>query len=193
MMGERLHRRAELGGDGLCGVRHRRLRPPSHGLELGLAGEPDRQCPVPARRARTGGSHGSRPTEPGLVHHSDRGVQYVSIKYTERLVEAGINPSVGSVGDSYDNALAETVIGLFKTEVILRQGPWRGLAAAEIATMTLGLLLKAAASLSGLLRCCSQGVDWYNTRRLLGSIGNIPPAEAEANHHAALEATPMAA
>jgi transposase InsO family protein len=117
--------------------------------------------------------HMRRPTEPGLIHHSDRGVQYVSIKYTERLAEAGIEPSVGSVGDSYDNALAETVIGLFKTEVIHRQGPWRGLAAVEIATM--------------------DWVDWYNTRRLLGSIGDIPPVEAEANHHAALEATPMAA
>ena len=137
--------------------------------------------------------HMRRPTEPGLIHHSDRGVQYVSIKYTERLVEAGIDPSVGSVGDSYDNALAETVIGLFKTEVIHRQGPWRSSAAVEIATMTLGLLLKAAASLSGLRRCCSQGVDWYNNRRLLGSIGNIPPAEAEANYHAVLVATPMAA
>jgi putative transposase len=88
------------------------------------------------------------------------------------LVEAGIESSVGSVGDSYDNALAETVIGLFKTEVIHRQGPWRGLAAVEIATM--------------------DSVDWYNTRRLLASIGDTPPAEAEANHHAALEATPMA-
>ena len=81
--------------------------------------------------------------------------------------------------------------GLFKTEVIHHQGPWRSLAAVEIATMTLGLLPKAAASLSGLLRCCSQGVDWYNNRRPLGSIGNIRPAEA--NHHAALVATPMAA
>ena len=117
--------------------------------------------------------HMRRPTEPGLVHHSDRGVQYVSIKYTERLVEAGIDPSVGSVGDSYDNALAETVIGLFKTEVIHHRGPWRSSAAVEIATMN--------------------WVDWYNNRRLLGSVGNIPPAEAEANYHAALEATPMAA
>ena len=117
--------------------------------------------------------HMRRPTEPGLVHHSDRGVQYVSIKYTERLVAAGIEPSVGSVGDSYDNALAETVIGLFKTEVIHRQGPWRSSAAVEVATMN--------------------WVDWYNNRRLLGSIGNVPPAEAEANYHAALVATPMAA
>ena len=91
-------------------------------------------------------------------------MQYVSIKYTERLAEAGIEPSVGSVGDSYDNALAETVIGLFKTEVIHRQGPWRGLAAVEIATM--------------------DWVDWYNTRRLLGSIGDIPPVEAEASPRA---------
>ena len=117
--------------------------------------------------------HMRRPTEPGLIHHSDRGVQYVSIKYTERLAEAGIEPSVGSVGDSYDNALAETVIGLFKTEVIHHQGPWRSLAAVEVATMN--------------------WVDWYNNRRLLGSIGDIPPAEAEASHYAALEATPMAA
>ena len=117
--------------------------------------------------------HMRRPTEPGLIHHSDRGVQYVSIKYTERLAEAGIDPSVGSVGDSYDNALAETVIGLFKTEVIHHQGPWRSLAAVEVATMN--------------------WVDWYNNRRLLGSIGDIPPAEAEASHYAALEPTPMAA
>jgi putative transposase len=100
-------------------------------------------------------------------------VQYVSIKYTERLVEAGIDPSAGSVGDSYDNALAETVIGLFKTEVIHHQGPWRSLAAVEVATMN--------------------WVDWYNNRRLLGSIGNIPPAEAATNYHAALVAMPMAA
>ena len=117
--------------------------------------------------------HIRRPTEPGLIHHSDRGVQYVSIKYTERLADVGIEPSVGSVGDSYDNALAETVIGLFKTEVIRRQGPWRSLAAVEIATM--------------------DWVDWYNTRRLLSSIGDIPPAEAEASHYAALEVTPVAA
>jgi transposase InsO family protein len=117
--------------------------------------------------------HMRRPGEPGLIHHSDRGVQYVSIKYTERLAAAGIEPSVGSVGDSYDNALAETVIGLFKTEVIHRQGPWRSLEAVEVATMN--------------------WVDWYNNRRLLGSIGDIPPAEAEASHYAALEPTPVAA
>ena len=100
----------------------------------------------------------------GLVHHSDRGVQYVSIKYTERLADAGIDPSVGSVGDSYDNALAETVIGLFKTEVIHRRGPWRSLEAVEYATL--------------------EWVDWFNNRRLLELIGNIPPAEAEDHFYA---------
>jgi putative transposase len=109
----------------------------------------------------------------GLVHHSDRGGQYVSIHYTERLAEAGIEPSVGSVGDSYDNALAETVIGLFKTEVIHRSGPWRSLDAVEFATL--------------------EWVDWFNNRRLLEPIGNIPPAEAEARFHADLEVTDIAA
>jgi transposase InsO family protein len=95
----------------------------------------------------------------GLVHHSDRGVQYVSIRYTERLAEAGIEPSIGSVGDSYDNALAESVIGLYKTEVIRRRGPWRHGEAVEFATL--------------------EWVDWFNNRRLLEPIGNIPPAEYE--------------
>jgi len=109
----------------------------------------------------------------GLVHHSDRGSQYVSIRYTERLAEAGIEPSVGSVGDSYDNALAETVIGLFKTEVIHRRGPWRSFEAIEFATL--------------------EWVDWFNNRRLLEPIGNIPPAEAETAYYAQLEAMPIAA
>jgi putative transposase len=109
----------------------------------------------------------------GLVHHSDRGVQYLSIRYTERLAKAGIEPSVGSVGDSYDNALAETINGLFKTEVIHRRGPWRSVAAVEFATL--------------------EWVDWFNNRRLLEPIGNIPPAEAEAAYYAQLEAIPMAA
>jgi len=100
----------------------------------------------------------------GLVHHSDRGVQYVSIKYTERLVEAGLVPSVGSVGDSYDNALAETINGLYKTEVIHRRGPWRSLEAVEYATL--------------------EWVDWFNNRRLLEPIGNMPPAEAELRYYA---------
>lgn len=109
----------------------------------------------------------------GLVHHSDRGVQYVSIRYTERLAEAGIEPSVGSVGDSCDNALAETINGLFKAEVIHRRGPWRNAEAVEFATL--------------------EWVDWFNHRRLLEPIGNIPPAEAEAAYYAQLEAIPMAA
>jgi transposase InsO family protein len=99
--------------------------------------------------------------------------QYVAILYTERLLEAGIEPSVGSVGDSYDNALAETINGLFKTEVIRRRGPWRSLEAVEFATL--------------------EWVDWYNNRRLLEPIGNMPPAEAEARYYAQLEVSAMAA
>ena len=117
--------------------------------------------------------HARRPIAGGLVHHSDRGVQYVSITYTERLVDAGIVPSVGSVGDSYDNALAETINGLYKTEVIRRQGPWRSLEAVELATLT--------------------WVDWFNHRRLLEPIGFVPPAEAEAAFYAKLENTAVAA
>jgi putative transposase len=98
-----------------------------------------------------------------LIHHSDRGVQYVSIRYTDRLSEAGIEPSVGSVGDSYDNALAETINGLYKAEVIHKRGPWRSLQAVELATL--------------------EWVDWFNNRRLFGPIGNIPPAEAEAAYY----------
>jgi putative transposase len=109
----------------------------------------------------------------GLIHHSDRGSQYVSIKYTERLAEAGIEPSVGSVGDSYDNALAETINGLYKAEVIHRRGPWKSFQAVEFATL--------------------QWVDWFNNRRLLEPIGNIPPAEAEAAYYAALQPSAMAA
>ena len=108
--------------------------------------------------------HDRRPLKGGLIHHSDRGSQYVAIRYTERLLDAGIEPSVGSVGDSYDNALAETVIGLFKTEVIRRRGPWRNMEAVEVATL--------------------EWVDWFNHRRLLEPIGNIPPAEAEARYYA---------
>ena len=99
-----------------------------------------------------------------LVHHSDRGTQYLSIRYTERLADAGIELSVGSRGDAYDNALAETVIGLFKTEVIRRRGPWRSLETVEFATL--------------------EWVDWFNTRRLLEPIGYIPPAEYEARYYA---------
>jgi len=118
--------------------------------------------------------HDRRPAHRGgLVHHSDRGSQYVSIKYTERLAEAGIEPSVGSVGDSYDNALAETINGLYKAEVIHRRGPWRSFEAVEFATL--------------------EWVDWFNNRRLLEPIGNIPPAEAEARYDAMLDDRSMAA
>ncbi len=109
----------------------------------------------------------------GLVHHSDRGSQYVSIRYTERLAEAGIEPSVGSVGDSYDNALAETINGLYKAELIHRRGPWRPFEAVEFATLT--------------------WVDWFNHRRLLEPIGNIPPAEAEERYFAMLDEPAIAA
>lgn len=117
--------------------------------------------------------HDRRPVGGGLVHHSDRGVQYVSIKYTERLAEADLVPSVGSVGDSYDNALAETINGLYKAEVIWRKGPWRSFEAVELATL--------------------EWVDWFNNRRLLEPIGNIPPAEAEAAYYASLEGLKIAA
>ncbi|MCZ7452323.1 IS3 family transposase [Rhizobium rhizogenes] len=118
--------------------------------------------------------HDRRPVQGGgLVHHSDRGVQYVSIRYSERLAEAGIEPSVGSVGDSYDNALAETINGLYKAEVIHRRGPWRNFEAVEFATL--------------------EWVDWFNHRRLLEPIGNIPPAEAEEGYYAMLDEPAMAA
>nr|WP_218061925.1 IS3 family transposase [Endobacter medicaginis]MCX5474809.1 IS3 family transposase [Endobacter medicaginis] len=108
-----------------------------------------------------------------LICHSDRGSQYVAIRYTERLAEAGIEPSVGSVGDSYDNALAETINGLFKAEVIHRRGPWRSFEAVEYATL--------------------EWVDWFNNRRILEPICNITPAEAEQRYYAAMDPVRMAA
>lgn len=105
----------------------------------------------------------ARPEIDGLIHHSDRGVQYLSIRYTERLAEVGIEPSVGSVGDSYDNAMAETIIGLYKTEVIYKDGPWRGIEQVELKTL--------------------QWVHWFNNQRILGPIGNIPPVEFEALYY----------
>jgi putative transposase len=98
----------------------------------------------------------------GLIHHSDRGVQYLAIRYPERLTEAGAVPSVGSRGDSYDNALAESFNGLYKTELIRHRGPWRGLDDVEYATL--------------------EYVDWFNHRRLHGELGMLPPAEFEALH-----------
>jgi transposase InsO family protein len=111
--------------------------------------------------------------EDELIHHSDRGSQYLSIRYTERLADAGIEPSVGSVGDSYDNALAETIIGLYKTELIHRRGPWRTIDAVEFATL--------------------RWVHWFNHRRLLEPIGNVPPAELEASYYRSASQLPMAA
>ena len=104
-----------------------------------------------------------QPERDALIHHSDRGSQYVSIRYTERLAEAGIEPSVGSKGDSYDNALAETINGLYKAEIIHRRGPWKSAAAVELATL--------------------EWVAWFNNHRLMEPIGNIPPAEAEADYY----------
>jgi putative transposase len=107
------------------------------------------------------------------VHHSDRGVQYLSIRYTERLAEAGIEPSVGSVGDSYDNTMAETVIGLYKTEGIGKNGPWRTVDHVEFETL--------------------RGEDWFNNGRLLGPIGFIPPVEYEELYYQEQETPAMVA
>jgi len=115
----------------------------------------------------------SRTGTEGLVHHSDRGSQYLSIRYTERLAEAGIDASVGSVGDSYDNALAESIIGLYKTEVIWPRGPWKNIEEVEYATL--------------------EWVDWFNNKRLLEPIGNIPPAEREKAYYEQLESQAEAA
>jgi putative transposase len=114
----------------------------------------------------------ARQPQSSLIHHSDRGVQYVSIRYTERLAEAGIEASVGSIGDSYDNALAETINGLYKAEIIYRQS-WKSREAVELATLS--------------------WVDWFNHRRLLEPIGNIPPAEAEEKYYQQLHESAQAA
>lgn len=108
-----------------------------------------------------------------LIHHSDRGSQYVSIRYSERLSEAGIEPSVGSKGDSYDNALAETINGLYKAELIHRRAPWKTREAVELATL--------------------EWVSWFNHHRLLEPIGHIPPAEAEMNYYRQLSGQALSA
>jgi putative transposase len=115
----------------------------------------------------------ARQVDPGLIHHSDRGVQYLSIRYSERLEENGVNASVGSTGDSYDNAMAETIIGLYKAEVIHARGPWRSLDAVEYATL--------------------EWVDWFNNRRLLEPIGHVPPAEFEQAYYRSTEGQAIAA
>lgn len=118
--------------------------------------------------------HARRPSaDDGLIHHSDRGVQYLAMSYTQRLAEAELVPSVGSVGDSDDNALAETINGLYKAEVIWRQRSWPNASAVEMATL--------------------RWVDWFNNHRLFGPIGHIPPAEAEANYYAASQTLDMVA
>ncbi|HEX2814331.1 MAG TPA: IS3 family transposase [Sphingopyxis sp.] len=118
--------------------------------------------------------HARQPSpEDGLIHHSDRGVQYLAMNYTQRLAEAKLVPSVGSVGDSYDNALAETINGLYKAEVIWRQRSWPSASAVEMATLN--------------------WVEWFNNHRLFGPIGYIPPAEAEANYYATVETLDMVA
>lgn len=118
--------------------------------------------------------HARRPSAAdGLIHHSDRGVQYLAMNYTQRLAEADLVPSVGSVGDSYDNALAETINGLYKAEVIWRQRSWPTASAVEMATL--------------------KWVDWFNNHRLFGPIGHIPPAEAEAKYYAANKELDMVA
>jgi putative transposase len=109
----------------------------------------------------------------GVIHHSDKGSQYLSIRYTDRLVEAGVESSVGSTGDAYDNALAETINGLYKTEVIRHRGPWKGVEDVEYATL--------------------EWVEWFNNRRLLESIGDIPPAECERDYYCRLEESAMVA
>ena len=111
----------------------------------------------------------AREVKDRLIHHSDRGSQYLSIRYSERLTDEGIDPSVGSVGDSYDNALAESIIGLFKTEVIHRRGPWRNLESVEYATL--------------------EWIDWFNNRRLLEPLRYIPPAEFEQAYYDGVEAS----
>jgi putative transposase len=115
----------------------------------------------------------SRRGAEGVIHHSDRGSQYLSIRYTERLAEAGVESSVGSTGDSYDNALAETINGLYKTEIIHKRGPWRTVDDVEYATL--------------------EWVDWFNHRRLLEPIGNIPPVELEMAYYRQLEESALAA
>jgi putative transposase len=115
----------------------------------------------------------ARKVKGDLIHHSDRGSQYLSIRYAERLAEVGIEASVGSVGDAYDNAMAETLNGLYKAEVIWKQGPWRNREAIERATL--------------------EWVHWFNTKRLLAPIGDVPPAEFEKSYYNALESLPVAA
>ncbi len=168
-MGFRFYLCANLVWNSLCGFCHRRLCTADRGLAC-LDFDED---PVRSRRTGTSTLAKKTPDNKSLVHHSDRGSQYLSIKYTERLAEAEIDLSVGTVGDAYDNALAECIIGLFKTEVIIQIGPWKSMGDVEWETL--------------------KWVDWYNNRRLLGPIGYIPPAEAEEAFYANLNTLDMVA
>ncbi len=155
-------------------------------MPTAIAAQNLRRSSRPATGGRPGDGNGARPdlsdrrfrmliatSRIGLLRRPLESAQYVSIKYTERLAEAGIEPSVGSVGDSYDNALAETINGLYKAEVIHRRGPWKCFEAVELAAL--------------------EWVDWFNNRRLLEPIGNVPPAEAEAAYYASVQPSAMAA
>lgn len=185
-LGQRLHLCVDVEGLRLCRLRHRRLRQTDRGRapcrfrqKAKTTGKPDWRVSASAQTgfvldALEQALHDRRPAKgAGLIHHSDRGGQYLSIRTTERLAEAGVERSVGTVGDSYDNALAETVNGLYKAEVIHRKAPWRSLEAVEYATL--------------------EWVDGFNNRRLLLPIGDMPPAEAEAKFYEALETQPIAA
>jgi putative transposase len=141
---------------------------------LDPAGKQNSTCQLYTLDALEQAIHARRPRhQSGLIHHSDRGSQCLSNKYTERLAATGIKPSVGSFSDSYDNALAETINGFYKAEVIHRRGPWRSIESVEYATL--------------------EWVDWFNNRRLPERIGNIPPAEAEDRYYATLDATAVTA
>jgi hypothetical protein len=154
-------------------------------MPIAMAAQNRRRSSRPATGGRPGEGNGGRPDRSErllifiatsfikVLRRPIESAQYVSIKYTERLAEAGIEPSVGSVGDSYDNALAETINGLYKAELIHRRGPWRSFEPVEFATL--------------------EWVDWFNHRRLLEPIGNIPPAEAEERYYAMLQDPAMAA
>ena len=168
-LGQRLHLRFYLAGLRLCRFYHRYLRDKIVGWRVSSSPKTDFVLDALEQAL-----HDRKPVHKGgLIHHSDRGGQYLSICYTERLALAGIEPSVGSVGDSYDNALAETINGLYKAEVIHRLGPWKTMAAVEWETL--------------------KWVDWFNNRRLLAPIGYIPPAEAEERYYAQLNTLDMVA
>jgi transposase InsO family protein len=140
---------------------------------VAMGGRPGDRCSVRPDRFDRRFRSVIAPSFVEVLRRPIESASYVSIKYTERLAEAGLEPLVGSVGDSYDNALAETINGLYKAEVIHRRGPWRSMEAVEFATL--------------------EWVDWFNNRRLLEPIGNIPPAEAEAQYYAMMDAPAMAA